>query len=166
MTPSDSSPELTAGQQALDRGAWEEARGHFQRALDAGESPEAYEGVAAASWWLEQYAAAIEAREHAYRLYHERGERQAAARVAVWLALDSLDYRNELAVASGWLGRAARLVEGLGPTAGPGYVGLNRGHPAPMAGNHAPKARGGPTEGRPNAAAAKADAGGARAPTL
>ncbi len=157
MTPSDSSPELTAGQQALDRGAWEEARGHFQRALDAGESPEAYEGVAAASWWLEQYAAAIEAREHAYRLYHERGERQAAARVAVWLALDSLDYRNELAVASGWLGRAARLVEGLGPTAELGYVVLIRGHLALMADNDAAKAREAATEGRRIGAEAKSN---------
>src|SRR5260221_14653621 len=95
MTPSDSSPELTAGQQALDRGAWEEARGHFQRALDAGESPEAYEGVAAASWWLEQYAAAIEAREHAYRLYHERGERQAAGRGAGWLGRGAPGDRNQ-----------------------------------------------------------------------
>src|SRR5258706_14954899 len=137
MTPSDSSPELTAGQQALDRGAWEEARGHFQRALDAGESPEAYEGVAAASWWLEQYAAAIEAREHAYRLYHERGERQAAARVAVWLALDSLDYRNELAGASGWLGPAARPVGGLGPTAALGVRVPDRGDLALVGGNGA-----------------------------
>src|SRR6185295_4357507 len=77
----------------------------------------------------------------------ERGERPAAARMANWLALDSLDYRNEMAVASGWLGRAARLLEGAGPTPEMGFLVLIRGHLALMADNDPRRARAASAEG-------------------
>lgn len=140
--------DLAAGQQALERGEWEAARERFERSLAAGESAEAWDGLAVARCWLEQYAATMEAREHAYRLYRERDERPAAARMALWLALDSLDYRNELAVANGWLARAARLLEGLPPTPELGNVILIRGHIALMVDNDAAAARRAAAEGR------------------
>jgi DNA-binding NarL/FixJ family response regulator len=149
------STDLAAGQRALDRGEWEEARRRFRLALDAGGSAEAWEGLAAATWWLEEYAVTLDARENAFRLYAERGDRQAAARMANWLAIDSMDYRNEMAVANGWLGRAARLVEDLGPTPELGYVVLIRGHLALMADNDAERARQAAAEGRAIARAAK-----------
>jgi hypothetical protein len=43
---------LTVGL-ALARGAWEEARSAFERALQADESPEALEGLGWAAWWLD-----------------------------------------------------------------------------------------------------------------
>ena len=71
--PTPATADLAAGQHALDRGEWEEARRRFRLALDAGESAEAWEGLAAATWWLEEYAVTLEAREHAFRLYAEHG---------------------------------------------------------------------------------------------
>jgi len=139
--------DLDAGQQALERGAWEEAFASFHRALEQRQSGEAWEGVGVAAWWLEKYVAAMEARENAYRLYSERGEKLAAARMANWLALDSMDYRNELAVASGWLGRAARLLEGAGPHHETGFLILIRGHLALMADNDPARAREAAAEG-------------------
>jgi hypothetical protein len=53
----------------------------------------------------------FDARERAYRGYLERGDRVAAARVAVWIAWDTAAFRGEQAVANGWLQRAHRLLE-------------------------------------------------------
>ncbi|HKF45631.1 MAG TPA: LuxR C-terminal-related transcriptional regulator [Thermoanaerobaculia bacterium] len=104
---------LEAGHEALARGAWEFARKAFERALAQEESPEALEGLGLASWWLDRGETVFEARERAYALYRERGDRVSAARVAVWLGWDYAAFRGESAVASGWLGRARRLLEGL-----------------------------------------------------
>ncbi|MCI0622063.1 MAG: hypothetical protein L0387_10410 [Acidobacteria bacterium] len=107
---------LSAGREALARGAWEEARACFEAALSHEETPEALEGLGWAAAWLEDGATAIEARERAYRLYRERGDRPSAARMAIWLVGDYFDFRGEPAVADGWLQRARRLLEGLDPT--------------------------------------------------
>src|SRR5689334_21709325 len=101
---------LTAAE-ALSSGAWEEARDAFAAELDRGERPEAYEGLGLTAWWLDLAPSVFESRERAYRLYLERGDKPAAARVAVWLAWDYWAFRGENAVASGWLQRARRLVE-------------------------------------------------------
>jgi ATP/maltotriose-dependent transcriptional regulator MalT len=103
---------LDAGREALARGAWEFARKAFERALADEETPEALEGLGLASWWLDRGDAVFQARERAYALYAERGDRVSAARVAVWLGWDYAAFRGEAAVASGWLGRARRLLEG------------------------------------------------------
>ena len=105
---------LEAGQEALARGAWEFARKAFERALSREESPEALEGLGLASWWLDRGDVVFQARERAYALYRERGDRASAARVAIWLGWDYAAFRGESAVASGWYGRARRLLEGLG----------------------------------------------------
>lgn len=102
-----------AGHDALRRGDWDEARAAFAAALREEETPEALEGLGTAAFWLEDATAAINARERAYRLYRVRGDRIAAARVAVWLADDYFCFRDEVAVANGWLGRARRLLDGL-----------------------------------------------------
>src|SRR5215207_10658063 len=107
---------MSAGQAALDRGAWEEARACFRAALAREETPEALEGVGLASYWLDDAAATIGARERAYRLYRARGDRRGAARVAVALADDACFFRGDAAVANGWLRRARRLLAGMTPT--------------------------------------------------
>jgi LuxR family transcriptional regulator, maltose regulon positive regulatory protein len=103
------------GSNALAGGGWVEARACFEQALGCSDSAEAWDGLSWACWWLEDGTAAIQAREHAYRLYKDAGERRAAARMAIWLANDHLDFRGEEAVAQGWLRRATRILKDLDP---------------------------------------------------
>ena len=115
MAPTHARPEdCLAGDEALARGAWEEARDAFDRALQARESPEALEGLGVAAWWLDLADVVFDARERAYRLFLERDDRTGAARVAVWLAWDYWAFRGEHAVGNGWLQRARRLLDGFG----------------------------------------------------
>ena len=51
------------------------------------------------AWWAEDGAAAIEAREQACRGFKVTGDARAAARMALWLALDHYEFRGEDAVA-------------------------------------------------------------------
>jgi DNA-binding NarL/FixJ family response regulator len=102
------------GPEALARGSWTEARTAFASALTVSESPEALEGLALAAWWLDDGEAVFEARERAYKLYLDCGDRPSAARIAVWLAWDCWAFRGETAVANGWLQRARRHLDGLG----------------------------------------------------
>src|SRR5262245_16536176 len=103
---------LHAGQQAIGRGAWQEARSLFEAALAKQETPEALEGLGAAAWWLGDGPAAFSARECGYRLYRKRQDKHGAARMAAALAMDHCTFRGEAVVASGWIRRAERLLEG------------------------------------------------------
>lgn len=118
---------LTAGHEAIARGAWEEARAAFEAALAETETPEALEGLGMAAWWLQDAAATFDARERAYRLYRERGDRSGAARMAIWLADDHAWFRGEPAIANGWLRRARRLLDGLPPSAEHGWCAIREG---------------------------------------
>ena len=106
-------PDCAAGDELLSRGAWSEARAAFEAALRARESPEALEGLGLAAWWLDDADTVFDSRERAYRFYSERGDRQSAGRVAVWLAWDAWAFRGEHAVSNGWLQRARSLLDGL-----------------------------------------------------
>lgn len=101
-----------AGDEALARGAWAEAREAFEAALNIAETPESLEGLGNAAWWLDMGDLVFDARERAYRLYLARKDRRASARVAVWLAWDHWAFRGENAVANGYLKRARSLLEG------------------------------------------------------
>jgi LuxR family transcriptional regulator, maltose regulon positive regulatory protein len=103
--------DCSIGDAALRRGSWAEARAAFETALAARESPEALEGLGAAAWWLDLADILFDARERAYRLYLDRGDKPDAARIAVNLAWDCWAFRGEHAVASGWLQRARRLLQ-------------------------------------------------------
>ena len=104
--------QMTDGQAALERGDWEGAKQAFESSLLQGDDPEALEGLGLAAWWLDLADVVFDARERAYRGFLERDDRAAAARMAVWLAWDTAAFRGEQAVASGWLQRARRLLEG------------------------------------------------------
>lgn len=128
MTPS---PDLvSAGTDALQRGAWEEARTHLQASLAAGETAQVLEQLGLAAWWLDDAALTFDARERAYRLYREQGDPLGAARVALWLVWDCHAFRGDTAVASGWLERARRLLEGHEHTAQYGWLLLREGEGA------------------------------------
>ncbi len=138
---------LAAGAEALQRGAWEEARTHFQSSLAAGETPQALEQLGLAAWWLDDAGLTFDARERAYRLYREHDDPLGAARVALWLVWDYLAFRGDTAVASGWLQRARRLLAGHEdrPEYGwlllrDGEVALFRGHDPTTARDHGVRA--------------------------
>jgi LuxR family transcriptional regulator, maltose regulon positive regulatory protein len=118
---------LAAGREALSRGEWEQALAHFEAASERSHGPEALEALAMAAWWLDNAQLAIESREHAYRLYRERGDTAPAARMAIWLGWDSIAFRGEPAVARGWLQRAHRLLDGLDPVPEHGWLALREG---------------------------------------
>src|SRR5438093_6748311 len=135
---------FAAGIQAFDRGAWAEARTHFQA---AGETPQALEQLGLVAWWLDDAALTFDARERAFRLYRDQDDPLGAARVALWLAWDSLAFRGDTAVASGWLERARRMLAGHEQTAEYGWlllrdgeVALFRGHDPVTARDHGVRA--------------------------
>jgi ATP/maltotriose-dependent transcriptional regulator MalT len=102
----------------MRRGAWLEAVVAFRAFLT--EDPEhaaALEELGRALWWLDDHDPVLETREHAFRAYRETGDVQGAARVATALALDYADYRGDVAVCSGWLQRAERLLQDGPPSA-------------------------------------------------
>jgi DNA-binding NarL/FixJ family response regulator len=108
-----SAGNMSLGDAAIARGAWPEARLHYEQVADLQQNPSALEGLGLAAWWLDDADLVFSSRERAYRLYLERGDRTSAARVAVWLAWDCWAFRGEAAVASGWLQRGRRLLEGM-----------------------------------------------------
>jgi LuxR family transcriptional regulator, maltose regulon positive regulatory protein len=118
---------LDAGRAALRSGDWADAHRAFEQALATGETPEALEGLGLAAWWLDQADEVFNARERAYRIYRERGDGVAAARVAVWLAWDTAAFRGEHAIANGWLEQANRLLEHRPDTAEHAWLALRRG---------------------------------------
>jgi DNA-binding NarL/FixJ family response regulator len=118
---------LTAGNDALRRGVWAEARDHFEAALTAGDSAAAWEGLGWAAYWSADAELTLRAREEAYRAFRAQGDRAGAGRVAAWLGADYLEFRGEDAVARGWLGRAHRMLDGLPEGADHGWLALHEG---------------------------------------
>jgi uncharacterized protein HemY len=74
--------ELEIGRVALARGDWHEAKGAFERAIADDDSPQAFEGLGLAAWWLDLAPTVFDARERAYRAYRERNDNAGAARVS------------------------------------------------------------------------------------
>src|SRR5690242_10078397 len=115
---------IAAGQAALERADWREARSAFERAVSEREDAAAVEGLGLAAWWLDDADATFAARERAYRLYRDGGDARGAGRVATWLAWDYNAFRGESAVANGWLRRARSLLETVEPCSEQGWLCL------------------------------------------
>jgi DNA-binding CsgD family transcriptional regulator len=116
---------LTAGDEALRRGAWDEARGHFEAALAEGAA--AWEGLGWAAYSSADGDMTLRAREEAYRAFRAEGDHAGAGRVAAWLASDYLEFRGEDAVARGWLERSHRMLDDLADRAEHGWLALHEG---------------------------------------
>ena len=114
------------GRVALARGLWAEARVRFADALAYAETPEALEAGLAARYELDAQGA-IEAHERGYRLARSRGDAATAARLAIQLCHDAYAFRGP-AEASGWVERAALLVDGQPPSVAAAWVTLIRAH--------------------------------------
>ncbi|HEX2107733.1 MAG TPA: LuxR C-terminal-related transcriptional regulator [Rubrobacteraceae bacterium] len=123
-----SQPQLVeAGQEALVRGAWEEARSAFERALHTGDrdtakhsfravldpegSAEILSGLAEALWWLGEIRASIDCWEQAYSGFRQRPDPAQAALAAIQLGILYDANLGNHAAAAGWVARAARLVD-------------------------------------------------------
>jgi ATP/maltotriose-dependent transcriptional regulator MalT len=113
---------VAAGNAALTRSDWAEARQLFESALTRGECVEAWEGLSWATSWLGDTDASLAAREQAFRAYRASGDVGGAARMAGWLANDALHFRGDEAVAAGWLERGRSLLVGRPPSAGHGWL--------------------------------------------
>ncbi len=124
---STAAADLQIGRDALERGAWTEAREAFERSVAEQESPEALEGLGVAAWWLDLADVVFDVRERAYRLYQDRKDSLSAARVAIWMGWDYWAFRGEDAVANGWLQRARRLLEGHGQVPELAWLELREG---------------------------------------
>ena len=127
IKPLPSDPFVT-GQDALARGAWEEARAAFAAALALEETPASLEGLGEAAAWLDETSVMFDARERAYRLYLARGDRRGGARLATTLSLDHFTFRGDLAIANGWMRRALRLLDGLELSPESGWLAIAEAH--------------------------------------
>ena len=119
---------LDAGWAELAHARWEAARGHFEHAVGAEETPEGCEGLSWAAWWLDDSPVVFAARGDAHRLYKRRGDAAGAARMATWLACDHLDFHGALAPARGWLARARRLLDGRDEEPEHGWLAFFEGY--------------------------------------
>jgi ATP/maltotriose-dependent transcriptional regulator MalT len=114
---------LAQARRAIEERSWLEAREAFARA-DRSDPLEAEDlGLwATAQLMLAQDEAAIGTLERAHYGYLERGETVPAARAAIWIGMN-LAYGGAVGPASGWLGRAQRLVDQEpGESAEQGYL--------------------------------------------
>lgn len=110
-------PRLPAARSAVDAGDWARARRLYEELARDTDAAEAWEGLAEAAWLQQDGRVMIDARLAAYQRYRARAEAVAAARMAIALGNDFLDFRGDAAVANGWFKRARRLLEPLPPSA-------------------------------------------------
>ena len=81
-----------------------------------------------AGYWLHDAELTLGSRQRASRASRGRGEvRGAGGGCAAWLAADFVEFRGEDAIASGWLGRAHRLLDDLPRCAEQGWLALIEG---------------------------------------
>lgn len=114
--------ELERGRTAFGRRAWSEARRALSDA-DAREplGPRDLELLATAAYMMGDDPDFERALERAHHAYLEVDELPRAVRSAAWVGI-SLALRGERGPASGWFGRAQRLVEAAGDCVEQGYL--------------------------------------------
>ena len=113
------------GWEALAAADWPTARRSFEEALAESESAEALDGLSQALQFLCEYDAATEVKERAFAAYRREGRPADAADTARWLAFLHGTYNGNFAVASGWMGRAQSLLEGVEECASHGWLILD-----------------------------------------
>jgi LuxR family transcriptional regulator, maltose regulon positive regulatory protein len=122
-----SARRLDRGRAALSHGRWDEARQAFEQALALEETAPALEGLSWTAFWLGDAESVFELRQRAYARYQNDEDRASAARMAIWLGCDHIDFRGEDAIAQGWYARAARLLEGLELSREHGWLAFHTG---------------------------------------
>ncbi len=114
------------GWKALAEADWDAARSCFERAGEFGETAETLDGLGRALHFQREYSCAIEVTERAFAAYRQDGRAVDAANCARWLAFLHGAINGNMAVASGWMERAASLLEHTEECAGHGWLVLDR----------------------------------------
>ena len=105
---------IEQGRDAFERHAWADAFSQLAAAdRDIALPPEDLERLATAAYLTGRAEQSDGAGARAYNAYLERGDTTNAARCAFWLGFHLIG-RGEVALGSGWLGRAARLLDESG----------------------------------------------------
>jgi DNA-binding NarL/FixJ family response regulator len=104
--------ELQRAREAFDRRDWVAAyEGLSASGSDALLAAD-FADLATAAFLVGRHNDCIQALQRAYQAHLDAGDQQAAVRSAFWLAMTLMD-RGERAVASGWIARAERLLDGF-----------------------------------------------------
>ena len=120
--------------ETLARHAWREAFDLLSAADQPGAlSPEELELLAQSAWWVGKLPVAIEARERSYAASLKSGDKLSAAIAAILLGHDNT-MRNQQSVASAWLKRAERLLDGMEENPAHGWLSATRGFQACITG--------------------------------
>jgi DNA-binding CsgD family transcriptional regulator len=117
---------MRRGWEALAKADWEGARSCFEQARELNESAEALDGLSRALHFQGEYTRAIELTERAFAAYRQLDKPVEAADRARWLAFLHGAINSNMAVAGGWMARAASLLEGADECAGHGWLALDR----------------------------------------
>jgi DNA-binding NarL/FixJ family response regulator len=126
MGKEDADAQLRAGQEALAAADFALARSCFERVLACDERAEALDGLSQVAHLEGEYDEAIALKERAFGAYRAAGKPARAADVARWLAFLHGTFHGNFAVASGWMGRAASLLEDVDECAAHGWLILDR----------------------------------------
>ena len=118
----DRADELERGREAYARRAWVEAHESLCAAHDNGPlDPSDLELLATTAFMLGRDDECIEWLERAHQRYLDDEQTLRAVRCAAWIVLN-LATRGEIGPATGWLGRAQRLVASEGECAERGFL--------------------------------------------
>ncbi|HEX5503329.1 MAG TPA: response regulator transcription factor [Thermomicrobiales bacterium] len=126
--PGDAEALLAAAREALGTGEWSAAAASFEAVLQRAETAEALFGLGSALWWLGETEASVRYQARAFAAFRQSGDPAQAVLVAISLYFVHRISLGDSAVARGWLGRAARLVEELQLAPLAGWVLLLRAH--------------------------------------
>ena len=106
-----SNDDLQRGRESYSSSAWASAYEQFSRADQLARlAAEDLELLATSAYMLGREDEWMQVLERAYRRYVERAEGRRAVRCAFWIGI-VLALRGEMGPATGWLGRAQRLLE-------------------------------------------------------
>ena len=132
---SSTSEPLIAAREALGQHAWAQAFELFSSAdVDDALSGPDLEALSDAAWFTAHAAAATDAKERAFRAYARDGEPIRAAYLAFKLAQEHA-FRGKTSLASAWMRRGERLLEGQEESYAHGYLALCRSEGARQAGD-------------------------------
>jgi ATP/maltotriose-dependent transcriptional regulator MalT len=118
--------DLLKAESALASGDWRAAAECARACIAASDDGEAHAVLATALWCGYDTSAAIDEMKLAYRRLVDTGSPRRAAWVACWTGFEEAFTYGDRAVASGWFGRAARLLEDLPECAEHGWLLLYR----------------------------------------
>jgi DNA-binding CsgD family transcriptional regulator len=108
----------------LDQGDLPAAVAAFEQAASIADGPEIDEALAAGAFVAEDFERCRRYAERAFVGYRDRGEPRKAARLAMELARVHYGGFGNRAASAGWLGRAGRLLDQVGPCVDAGYLEL------------------------------------------